>query len=188
MRSRWWPINPAFTCLVKAARACWRRRRRILGRDSWRLAVAANVAVWSDLTKAKTPAISPGLDIKASRTLGRYFRLVFRGFPQYITASPDRFDVILAARGVGELFAELADEHINDFQLRLVHAAIEMVEEHLLGQGRTFAQAQEFQHLVLLAGEVHARTVDLDGLGVEIDDQVSRLDDGLGVTFRPTHN
>ena len=35
---------------------------------------------------------------------------------------------------------------------------------------------------------MHARTVDLDGLGVEIDDQVTSLDDGLGVAFRPTHN
>ena len=32
-----------------------------------------------------------------------------------------------------------------------------------------FAQRQEFQHLVLFAGQMHARTVDLDCLTIEID-------------------
>ena len=60
--------------------------------------------------------------------------------------------------GVGKLLAELADEDVDDLQFRLVHAAVEMVEEHLLGQRLVpFAQREEFQqHLVLLTGEVNA--------------------------------
>jgi hypothetical protein len=36
---------------------------------------------------------------------------------------------------------------------------IEMVGEHFLGQRHALAQAQELQHLVLLAGEMHAQLV-----------------------------
>ena len=58
-----------------------------------------------------------------------------------------------------------------------------MVEEHLLGERRALAQAQEFQHLVLLAGQMHALAVDLDGLGVEVDHEIAGLNDGLGVAL-----
>ncbi len=91
-------------------------------------------------------------------------------------------------RGVGELLAQLADEHVDDLELRLVHAAIEMVEEHLLGQRRALAKAEELQHLVLLAGQVHAGAADLDRLLVEVDDQVAGRDDRLGVTLRAAHD
>ncbi len=39
------------------------------------------------------------------------------------------FDVVCAAGGVCELLAQLADEDVDDLQFRLVHAAIEVVEE-----------------------------------------------------------
>src|SRR3546814_8350124 len=35
-----------------------------------------------------------------------------------------------------ELLAQLADENVDDLELGLVHAAVEMIEEHLLGQRR----------------------------------------------------
>src|SRR5690606_32622238 len=63
-------------------------------------------------------------------------------FAQHIAAAPDGLDVVFAAGRLGKLLAQLADEDVDDLQLRLIHAAIEMVEEHLLGQGRAFAQAE----------------------------------------------
>src|SRR5262245_25170477 len=83
---------------------------------------------------------------------GRNACLVVGGLAQYIAAAPHRLYVVLAARSVGEFLAQLADEDVDDFELRLVHAAVEVVEEHLLGERRALAQAQELQHLVLLAG------------------------------------
>src|SRR3954468_20173618 len=46
-------------------------------------------------------------------------------------AAPDGLGVILALGCIGELLAELADEDVDDLQLRLVHAAIKVVQEHL---------------------------------------------------------
>ncbi|GJE34646.1 hypothetical protein LDDCCGHA_4858 [Methylobacterium oxalidis] len=96
--------------------------------------------------------------------------------------------VVLALAGVGELLAQLADEDVDDLQLGLVHAAVEVVEEHLLRQGRALPEREEFQHLVLLAGEVHPRAGDLDGLLVEVDDEVARRDHRLGVALRAAHD
>ena len=47
---------------------------------------------------------------------------------------------------------------------------------------------EQLQHLVFLAGQMHALAVDVDGLGVEVDAQVAGLDDGLGVTLRAAHD
>src|SRR3546814_6310565 len=51
---------------------------------------------------------------------------------QHIAAAPYGLDIIVAATGEGKLLAKLANEDVDDLQLRLVHAAIEMVrsEEH----------------------------------------------------------
>jgi len=49
-------------------------------------------------------------------------------------------------------------------KLGLVHAAVEMIEEHLLGQGRALAEREELQHLVLLARQMHPRAVPLHRL------------------------
>src|SRR5689334_15083239 len=89
---------------------------------------------------------------------------------QHVTAAPHRLDVVLAGGGVGEFLAQLADEHVDDFELRLVHAAVEMVEEHLLGERGPFTQGEQLEHLVFLARQVHALTADFHRLGVEIDD------------------
>ena len=43
--------------------------------------------------------------------------------------------------------------------------------------------AEQLQDPVFLAGQMHARGVDLDRLGVEIDDQIAGLDHRLGVTL-----
>ena len=66
--------------------------------------------------------------------------LVVARLAQDIAAPPNRFDIIAAIARVGEFFAQLADENVDDLQLRLVHAAVEMVEKHFLCQGSSLAQ------------------------------------------------
>jgi hypothetical protein len=46
---------------------------------------------------------------------------------------------------------EPTHEYVDDLDAWLIHAAIEMVEEHLFGERGAFAQAQEFQHWYSLA-------------------------------------
>src|SRR3546814_1516807 len=52
---------------------------------------------------------------------------------QHVATAPHGLAVVVAAGRGGQLLAELADEDVDDLQLRLVHAAVEVVEEHLLG-------------------------------------------------------
>jgi hypothetical protein len=60
-------------------------------------------------------------------------------------------------------------------------SAVEVVQEHFLGQRRAFAQAQELQHLVFLGGQVYRRRAYLDGLGTQIDHEIIGLDDRPGI-------
>ena len=53
---------------------------------------------------------------------GKFIRVA-----QNITASPDGFDIILAAGGFFQFFAQFADENVDDFQFRLVNAAVQVV-------------------------------------------------------------
>lgn len=122
------------------------------------------------------------------KTLGWNALFHFARLAQYIAASPHRLDVVLAGGGIGELLAQLADEHVDDLEFRLVHAAIEMIEEHFLGQRGALAQAEQLQHLVFLAGQMHARAGDFDRLGVEIDHQIAGIDDRLGVALGTAHD
>src|SRR5216684_1394938 len=109
-------------------------------------------------------------------------------FAQHVAAAPHGFDEVAAFGGVGELLAQLADEDVDDLQFGLIHAAIEMVEEHFLGQGGTLAEREQLQHLVFLAGQMDALASDLDGLGVEIDHEIAGLDHRLGVALGTTHD
>src|SRR5215469_7326776 len=66
-----------------------------------------------------------------SDTSGR-LQLRHRGFgrvAQHVAAAPDRLDIVFAAGCLGELLAQLADEDVDDLQLRLVHPAVKMVQE-----------------------------------------------------------
>jgi hypothetical protein len=58
-----------------------------------------------------------------------------------------------------------------------------MVQKHLLGQRGALPEREELQHLVFLAGQMHAAAVHLHRLGVEIDAEIPGLDDRLGVAF-----
>jgi hypothetical protein len=49
-----------------------------------------------------------------------------------------------------QLFAKLADENVDNFEFGLVNPAVQVVEKHLLGQSRAFAQAKQFEDAVFL--------------------------------------
>ena len=99
------------------------------------------------------------------------------GLTHYIAAPPNRLDIVLAARCAGEFFSQLANKYVDDLHLWLVHTAVEVAQKHFLGERRALAQRQEFQHLVLLAGQIHACAVDLDRLAIEIDTQIVSVDE-----------
>src|SRR5215467_11414440 len=98
------------------------------------------------MQETKTPAARPGFskrkDASPRKFSGRDLCVV-GGLAQHIAAAPHRLDVVFAVRRVGELLAQLADEHVDDLELGLVHAAVEMVEEHLLGQRRALAEREQ---------------------------------------------
>src|SRR5262245_43162653 len=79
-------------------------------------------------TQQKSPA-EAGLFCWSPGSGGRFE--IFRRLAQHIAAAPHRLDVVLAVGGGCELLAQLADEDVDDLQFRLVHTAIEMIEEHL---------------------------------------------------------
>src|SRR4051794_10309869 len=91
---------------------------------------------------------------------------VIGGFVQSVATTPNRLDVVLPAGEPGEFLSKLADEYVDDLDLRLVHAAVKMVEKHLLGQRRALAQGHELQHGELLHGEVDRLACDLGLFGV----------------------
>ena len=64
-------------------------------------------------------------------------------FAEHIATTPDGFDEVLAFGGVGQLFAELTDKHVDDFEFGFVHAAIKMVEEHFLGERGALSEAEQ---------------------------------------------
>src|SRR5712671_2614670 len=102
---------------------------------------------------------------------------------QHIATAPDRLDVVLAARSVRELLAELADEHVDDLDLGLIHAAVKLIKEHLLGQRGALAEREQLQHLVFLAGQMYASAAYRGGFLVEINGEVTGIDDRQGVTL-----
>ena len=83
---------------------------------------------------------------------------------QPVAAPPNGLDVVLAARCVGKLLAQLAYEHIDDFELRLVHPAIHRVQEHLLRDVAALTHSHDLEHGVFLAGEADRFSTDLGPL------------------------
>ncbi|PAV69736.1 hypothetical protein WR25_06800 [Diploscapter pachys] len=88
--------------------------------------------------------------------------------------------------GQAELLAQLADEDVDDLEFGFVHAAIQVVQKHFLGQRGALAQAEQLEHRIFLAGQMHARAIDLDRLGVEIDGELAGADDRLRMALRTT--
>src|SRR6516162_280996 len=96
-----------------------------------------------------------------------------RRVAKHIAAAPHRFDVVIAAGRLGEFFAQLAEENVDDLQLRLVRSVIETVKKHFLREDGTLAQAEELEDGVLRAGHMHWLVVDRDNPGIEIDGQLA---------------
>src|SRR5438552_18085163 len=95
-------------------------------------------------TRALSTTSSPAW--LAGRLVGRRLDRV----AQHIAAAPDGLDVMIAACRLRQFLAQFADKDVDDLELGLVHAAIEVVEEHLLGQRRALAQAQKLEDAVFL--------------------------------------
>src|SRR5882757_7577306 len=102
---------------------------------------------------------------------------------QHVATAPHGLDEVAALGSIRELLAQLADEDVDDLQLGLVHAAIEMVEEHFLGEGGSLAEREQLQHLVFLARQINALAADLERLGVEFAHEIAGLDYRLGVAL-----
>jgi hypothetical protein len=51
------------------------------------------------------------------------------------------------------LFGQLAEEYIDDLELRRVHSAIEAVKKHFLREDGALAQAEELEDGILRAGQ-----------------------------------
>jgi len=73
---------------------------------------------------------------------------------QNISSSPDRFDIIDAVSSLGEFFSQFTYEDVDNFQFRLVHSPIEVVQEHFFCQGRALAKGKQFQNAIFLASQM----------------------------------
>src|SRR5687768_10041869 len=136
---------------ISASRSCWRNHK----------------APWRSVAQKKRRASPPSSHQTLPSRSGRD-GLVVAGIAQHVAAPPDGLDVVPTAGRRLQLLAQLADEHVDDLELGLVHAAVQMIEEHLLGQRRALAQREQLEHLVLLARQMHALALHLDRLGVEV--------------------
>src|SRR3954447_23015400 len=105
-----------------------------------------------------------------------YLGFPLDGIAQDVAASPYRLDVMVAAGGLCQLLAQLADEDVDDLHVRFVHPAIEMVEEHLLGQGQALAQAEQFEDAVFLGGQMQRLVASSGGTRVKIEGQLAGAD------------
>jgi len=109
--------------------------------------------------------------------LGFIHVLILDRVAQHIPAAPNSFNVILTASRRRQLFAQLADEDVDDLEFRLVHAAVKVVQEHFLGERRSFAQRQQLEYAVFLAGQVQRLILDFHCSRVEIHRQFPGADD-----------
>src|SRR3712207_8637786 len=76
----------------------------------------------------------------------------------------------------------------RSLQFRLVHAAVEMVEEHLLRQGCSLAELEQLQHLVFLAGEVHAGARHLDRKSTRLNSSHANISYAVFCLKKKTHH
>ena len=110
-----------------------------------------------------------------------------RRLADHVAASPHRADQV-AGPGRRQLLAQLADEHVDDLHLRLVHAAIEMIEERLLGQHHPLAQHQQFEDRVFLAGQMHRLVVHRHLVAVQVEQQRADAQCRLAVPLAAPHD
>src|ERR1041384_6325790 len=136
----------------------------------------AGRAAWPpDCGRRRTRALSAGTG--AARLVGGRLDRV----AQHIAAAPDGLDVMIAAGRLCQFLAQFAPKDVDDLALGLAHPAIEMVEEHLLGQRRALAQAQKLEDAVFLGGQVQRLIADRDDAAVEVDEELAGTDRRLGM-------
>jgi hypothetical protein len=82
---------------------------------------------------------------------GMGWRRHFRRVAKPIASTPNRLDVVFAARCLRQLFAQMADEHIDNLEFRLVLSAVEVAKKHLLGYGDALLPAKRLAVLPALA-------------------------------------
>src|SRR6476620_4795738 len=75
---------------------------------------------------------APGPHCRTSQNCARWSgcgnRFLALGIAQHVAAAPHRLDVVVAIGCGGQLLSQLADEHVDDLQLRLIHAAVKVIE------------------------------------------------------------
>jgi hypothetical protein len=90
-----------------------------------------------------------------------------------IAATPHRFDIVIAAGRLSELFAQIADEHVNNLEFRLVCRPVKVIEKHCLREDGALVKAEELEDGIFLAGQGHRLVVYSANPGVEVDDQLA---------------
>src|SRR6516164_6888811 len=101
---------------------------------------------------------------------------IFGRIAEPIASTPNGLDIVFAAGCLRQLFAQFADENIDDLERRLVHPAIEMAEKHLLGYRGALPPAEQLEDAVFFAGQPHRLAVCLNNASLDIDDKVPNSD------------
>ena len=73
---------------------------------------------------------------------------------QDIAPAPNRMDVVVAFGCRLNFLTQFADKNVNNLEFRLIHATIQVVEEHFLGQCRAFTQRQQFKNAIFITGQM----------------------------------
>src|ERR1700688_722353 len=99
--------------------------------------VPASAAQSATTKKPRHLRRGPVWEERARRALGRTCSggnslLDLVRLAQHVAAAPHGLDEVAAFGGVGEILAQLADEDVDDLQFRLLHAALERVEDNFL--------------------------------------------------------
>ena len=87
--------------------------------------------------------------------------------------SPDCIDVEAFGAIIDQLATKLANEHIDDFWLWLINAAIKMVQECAFTEDGTLAKRQKLNDTELLRGQIKPFFTDFRVIPTKIDDQIT---------------
>src|SRR5262249_50238155 len=103
---------------------------------------------------------------------------------ELVAASPNRFDVVLAATGARELLPQFADEGIDDLLFRLIDSAVKIIHQHFLRQGSAFAHAEKLEHFIFCSREPDALAIDKHRLLLKVYGELSKAKHCLRMTLR----
>src|SRR3954454_16551229 len=97
------------------------------------------------LPRNSRPEVRPALATAASRAAEAAELSGFseaEGLAEHVAPPPDGLDVVGPARCRRQLLAQLAQEHVDDLQLGLIPAAIQMAQEHVFRNRRRLPERQ----------------------------------------------